>query len=504
MDTALAAEMKARSEELARTATGLDHSIVSLHVLDALAASTSEEAVSTQVLGAYLGEVIRRVAPEEIAWAREDSTPVLVVGSARWHPLEKVDQRRRFGPGDDLAAFAAVVLARTPGAAERMADVADWKHIEEARARVAKAAEALRADPSDPLRVYALERALFGSLPHRHHADALRRVGLRVEELVGYLGAPPVGRGCERRDPGDDAARLIAHLVELGLAPADEVVARLEPRLKERDKTLRAHVAYVLTRIDFHAGSSSVAEELASTEDRACHEGVVRAMGTLAWQVRDDEEPAVAFETLVPLLLPWLAPSSPHVSNALDVVSEFTSRPEDRALVRLVLPAIEELTKSGKATVIRRANDLRARARAAPAAPRSRAPTRSFRSLAFVTVDGSASYAVGNAKRLSLLRELMREVGAMTEPGVERALGDGPALHADAASAATFRHFLEQRITPAECRAIAERLREHLDVVREVATFFDDAPRGSELLAWVNAWADFNALAAERGGYRFA
>ena len=295
---------------------------------------------------------------------------------------------------------------------------------------------------------------------------------------------------------------MIALLVELGLAPSDEVVARLEPSLKERDKTLRANAAYVLTRIDFHGGGTSVAEQLASTKDRGRHEGVIRAMRTLAWEARDDRDPVVPFESLVPLLLPWLAPSSPHLTTALDVVSDFTFRPEDRALVRLVLPTIEALTKVSKGTVARRAYDLRARAEAGPPAPRSRAPIRSFAMFAFATEDDAVTYAVGSPARMSILRELMREVGAVTDPDVQRALRDGPPVHPDAASAAMFRHFSEDQLSPAECRAIAERLRAHLDVVREVATFFDDAPRGSELVAWVNAWADFNALAAGRGGYR--
>jgi hypothetical protein len=46
--------MNALSEELTQSVAGLDHSMSSLHALDALA-GTSETEVSTRALGAYLG-----------------------------------------------------------------------------------------------------------------------------------------------------------------------------------------------------------------------------------------------------------------------------------------------------------------------------------------------------------------------------------------------------------------------------------------------------------------
>ena len=96
----------------------------------------------------------------------------------------------------------------------------------------------------------------------------------------------------------------------------------------------------------------------------------------------------------------------------------------------------------------------------------------------------------------------MREVGAVSEPGRPRAMIDGPPVAPGAAPIAKFIRPGAGGVTPEECRVIASRLVAHLPLVCEVATFFDDAPSGAELGAWVNAWAAFHARAAELGGHR--
>jgi hypothetical protein len=57
-------------------------------------------------------------------------------------------------------------------------------------------------------------------------------------------------------------------------------------------------------------------------------------------------------------------------------------------------------------------------------------------------------------------------------------------------------------VTPDECRSIASRLRAGMPVIREVASFFDDAPPRAELERWVLSWVDFNERAVDHGGYR--
>lgn len=501
MDVPIAERMRALADALARDHAGLDGSVASIHALDALAADTGASAPPTPTLGAYLGEVVRRAAPTTFAWALDGETPVLVAGSARWHPVDKVEKRRRGGRGDDLTAFVGVVLAMTPGAAARMNDADERVRVEAGRAVVEKAAKALRAEPSNAEHLWSLERNLFGHLSRKHHADALRAIGLRPDEVLPHLGAPATGRGYERRHPGAVAAGLVAYLVELGLAPRDAVVAALRVRLRERDKTVRTHVAQALAQIDLVSGSTTVALELGRGKDRAHLEGVLSALRSVAGRVRHgDDDPPVTLAAITPLLVPALAPASPHAKVALDVVNGFSFRPEHRAEARGLVPALEKLGSAGKPEAARLARDIASRARHAREGAKHE-PLRIFATYVYATVEGDASYTTSNA-RMSILRELMREVGAVAEAGVKRALPDGPPVDPAAPALGKLVRPSREVVTPTECTVIARRLRGHLDVVHEVASFFDDAPEGPELVAWVSAWADFNERAAALGGYR--
>ncbi|MEO1272212.1 MAG: hypothetical protein AAFX99_29295, partial [Myxococcota bacterium] len=56
-------------------------------------------------------------------------------------------------------------------------------------------------------------------------------------------------------------------------------------------------------------------------------------------------------------------------------------------------------------------------------------------------------------------------------------------------------------VNPDECRIIADKIREHAEVIAE--DFFTDAGYCADTgRQWLKGWADFNALAAENGGYR--
>jgi hypothetical protein len=105
------------------------------------------------------------------------------------------------------------------------------------------------------------------------------------------------------------------------------------------------------------------------------------------------------------------------------------------------------------------------------------------------------------SSEMSMMREFMREVGAVVEPGTKRAMS-GPEPIATSAPIQKFKSNDNQLVTPDECRTIAERLVTHVDVILDVASFFDDAPPGPETRTWVLAWADYNARAAGAGGYR--
>ncbi|MFO0683358.1 MAG: hypothetical protein U0234_14970 [Sandaracinus sp.] len=107
-----------------------------------------------------------------------------------------------------------------------------------------------------------------------------------------------------------------------------------------------------------------------------------------------------------------------------------------------------------------------------------------------------------NGKEMSIMRELMREVGAVRDPMTVRALS-GPTAHPDAPPVARFSGTLGELVLASECAVIAARLREHRSLAHDFSSFFaGDWPTGAALDAWLERWIDFNEHAAAAGGYR--
>jgi hypothetical protein len=397
-------------------------------------------------------------------------------------------------PIDRALRSLAIELATAPDAAARLDAAVAEARVRAGVAALEAAAAHFRADPTDADRLCQLVHVLDG-LPDTTRRVALAAIGLTADELVPQLSARAAGRGRARRDPGRTAADLLASLVALGLAPRDRTIGLLRARLAERDKHVRTNAAQALSEIDLAAGSAAVTLELGLAKDAALVEGAVRGVRAIAGDVSMARcEPPLPFETLTPVLRKALAPSSPHVSSALEAVSWWGEA------ARLI-PVLETLARSGKPEARRFASTIVSHLRVAPKrAPRFRLPltptTYTWRSL-----EGDACFTATNSG-MSILRELMREVGAVSEPGRPRAMTDGPPVAPLAAPLAKFVRPSPASVTPEECRVIASRLVTHLPIVREVATFFDDAPSGAELTAWVNAWAAFHARAAELGGHR--
>lgn len=100
---------------------------------------------------------------------------------------------------------------------------------------------------------------------------------------------------------------------------------------------------------------------------------------------------------------------------------------------------------------------------------------------------------------ITLMRELMREVGAVSDTRTRAT--PGPPAHPRAAPLDRFRGNAGQLVTATECGVIASRLREHRDLTHDVASFFA-GPFGAELDAWLAKWIAFNERAATAGGYR--
>lgn len=105
-------------------------------------------------------------------------------------------------------------------------------------------------------------------------------------------------------------------------------------------------------------------------------------------------------------------------------------------------------------------------------------------------------------REMTLMRELMREVGAISDMTTVR-VTSGPRAHPLAAPIAKFLGARGQLVTATECAVIAARLRDHRDLVHDVASFFvSDPPAGAMLDAWLAKWIDFNERAVHAGGYR--
>jgi hypothetical protein len=177
------------------------------------------------------------------------------------------------------------------------------------------------------------------------------------------------------------------------------------------------------------------------------------------------------------------------------------SRRDLAADVRPLAPVLEALAPHAKPDTARRAWTILAGLRYAKEGAPARPPRPSFETDTFESLSPGASFAASNAG-LAILRELMREVGAVHDPATPRALGQGPPTDLGGPAIQKYVRPSTELVTPSECRVVEHCLLAHLDVVREVATFFDDAPRGSELTAWVTLWADFHGRAAALGGHR--
>jgi hypothetical protein len=110
-----------------------------------------------------------------------------------------------------------------------------------------------------------------------------------------------------------------------------------------------------------------------------------------------------------------------------------------------------------------------------------------------------------NDWQMGLVREVLREVGAGSEPGVKQALAaKGFAPTSESVSMNKFKSNDNWHVTPLECRFIAKRLRRGIveSVHAELMLLYDDAPSDEEMGRWLDEFASFNERASEHGGYR--
>lgn len=329
MSDALAREMATLADRLAAEDPGLDFTLASLDVLDALVAShPTGERPSAKACGAYLGETMRRAYPDAIRWVEHEGAPALAIGAMRWFPLAKVEKRRLHGATDSLRPFAAVALAPL----SPVDDGAERAERAKRDAEVGEMAAALIAAPSPE----TLERfdTTFTTFTHwSRHGEVLGRLGIRVELLAPFLPVPPRGRGWRRIDAGAIAAAQLAQLVLTGVAPRAETLALLHDHLSGRERIARGNAAHALAYVDLREGSSALAAALAVGRDRAIVAGTWRALATFGSDVEFGHAGALPIEPLIPAVLAALQVRSPDVNTALDTLRAWSAPWEHRGVL---------------------------------------------------------------------------------------------------------------------------------------------------------------------------
>lgn len=361
-DSAIAEEMKQLAASLAETAPELDYSLDSLTALETLAKKKPRTAAMTRACGAYLGETLRRQAPE-LVWVSfataskanamiakltrgPDLDALLQVGAMFWFPLSKVEKFQANGASDSLKPFASTLLAtlpRTRFTPEQ--DEAERQRLLAAKAHVEAAMEAFRKAPT-PESMAHFERMLFGHVAHRNMPETFSRLGLEARMFTPFLGVPAAGRGYKRVDYGGAAASLLMQLIAQGPAPRDATLEALRALLTSSLKDARRNAAQVLTYCDLTLGSTDAFLTLAASRDRNVQHGALTGLRSVTsdWRM-DYATPKFALAQIAPTLRTMLAPKSPHLAVALGVVRTWgwhrAQRHEFASIADALLPLLD-------------------------------------------------------------------------------------------------------------------------------------------------------------------
>lgn len=333
----IAAEMQQLAEALAETSPSLDFTPDSLKSLEKLAQHKPRTAAHTRACGAYLGETMRRQAPDTLKWVSlaeaakanaviakltpgPDLDALLQAGETFFFPLSKVEKFQAQGASESLGPFASVALATLPGRRFTPAqDEAERVRLAEAAARVDAAMEAFRAAPSAASMAH-LERMIFGHVARRDMQKSFARLGLDPAALLPFLDVPPEGRGYKRTDHGGSAACLLMQLLQQGAVPKEPTVSALRAVLLGPSKDARRNAAEVLAYCDLSEGNTEVLLTLTASRDRQIVLGALTGLRSVTadWRM-DYATPKLSMAPLAPMLTKMLAPQSPHLGIALGI-----------------------------------------------------------------------------------------------------------------------------------------------------------------------------------------
>ena len=347
----------------------LDFSLASLTNLEAIVAAAGGRIArdTTTAWGAYLGETIRRQATVPIDWVDYatasasnvaianlapgyDLDAILRIGDAFWFPLSKVEKFQTNGQQDSLVEFAGVVLAlaASKSSPERPFDP---KSLDGAFVALAE----FRKKPSADT-LWTLWRMF--DVADRDERHALELLGVGADELWPFLSIPASGRGWQRHDAGEVAAKLIAKLVVCGLASRDQVFARARTAIANKDKVARANAVYLLTYCELRNGSNAAFLEYAAQDSKDLASGAWRALGkvTSDWRMERYAQ-NIAMKPLVPVMKRALDRNSPLLRLALDTINDWFSDWERTRDVAEILDLLIALLDHDKPTVAQDAAD---------------------------------------------------------------------------------------------------------------------------------------------------
>ncbi len=288
--------------------------------------------------GAYFGEVLRRASKAKPRWRDyetvaktnsivaaldygPDVSALLVSDATVLLPIAKVAKFLDSGSQDSPAAFAPVALnmlrpaAATPAPAEVSRDALNPE--------ATVLFESFFHAPS--LETLRNLRASRTSLRGREAAFLARELGARPEQLYPFFAEAPVGRGYQKFDAGNVAARNVWLLLSHGVADRVHTSEALMAMLGDDSKHVRRNAAYVLGRV-WLDGDMARFEHCFDNGDAEVRLGLLDSLGSL---VGDAVMKRADYSEIAPharVLRAGLAGTSKHRNEALDTVHQIAVR----------------------------------------------------------------------------------------------------------------------------------------------------------------------------------
>jgi len=275
--------MRRLATELAGASTEFDFSVASLGALESHVRAGPRDAAAIAAASAYLGETVRRQCGAKVVWSGSaaDDTAGLTNGSMTVYPGNKVVKFLTNGAVDSPAAFAPVAVSLLRGSGE---DVQPATKRREIPAATVAAFDAFFATPS--LANFRQFDAEVGGLHDSSRRSLLAKPAALAGALYPLLSEVAVGRGYNRFDAGNVAARWIFRMFEANAAERAGITAVLEARITDSNKYVRQNAARALARVYLSEAASDKFAALYRSADSAVGIGLVAGLSTHVYYKR--------------------------------------------------------------------------------------------------------------------------------------------------------------------------------------------------------------------------